>query len=521
MRLKLQLFALKKNMVAVNDGVKTLELKNSDKGQEPEILIADPNVEATPDTLSLVDQKTQDKINSTYTPSKTVTSEQTDAKKALGNLKAASGVTDIIDQGTWDAINTPFQTTTAYQEAYNYTQQLLQQLSSGRTSYTDQINSMMSEIQNREKFSYDVDSDMLFQQYLASSMASGKMAMQDTMGQAAALTGGYGSTYATAAGNQQYNAYIQDAYNNLPEYYNMALEAYQMEGEEMYKQLAMLNDADKTEYERLFNSWSANNSTAQQMYQNEYTAWQDGVNNALNSANLQLNEQGQIYDQAYNTYNAVNDHAQQAYQNEYTRWADEVSKAYEYYGMKQDDYWNNQSLIEEKRQFDESLKQKDDQFKEEMGYKKDALKQEQSQFETSQAAKNEASVVTTTSGDVNIDNIPSEIKKTASNTETNGELEEYLDSQVMNGLLTESEADYLYSANRKVEQKPLNERDWTMTDDGGWNLGWGIDRNGAVVDQYGNSYTLAELLDELKKTMSTSDAKEYVKKIQKQVGITK
>ena len=81
----------------------------------------------------------------------------------------------------------------------------------------------MGQIQNRDKFSYDVDNDVLFQQYLASSMASGKTAMQDTMGQASALTGGYGSTYATSAANQQYNAYIQDAYNNLPEYYQMAM----------------------------------------------------------------------------------------------------------------------------------------------------------------------------------------------------------------------------------------------------------------------------------------------------------
>lgn len=417
MRLKLQLFALKKNMVAVNDGVKTLELKKEDKKDPEKLGTVDKNVAATPTTLSLngVDQDTQDKMNSTYNPSKTVKGEQADANKYLGNLKAVSGVTDIIDQGTWDALNTPFQSSSAYQEAYNYTQQLLQQLSSGRTSYTDQINSMMDEIMNREKFSYDVDSDMLFQQYLASSMASGKMAMQDTMGQAAALTGGYGSTYATAAGNQQYNAYIQDAYNNLPEYYNMALEAYQMEGEEMYKQLSMLNDADRTEYERLFNSWSANNSNAQQLYQNEYNAWQDSVNNAYNSANLQLNEQGQIYDQAYNTYNAVNDHAQQAYQNEYTKWADEVSMAYEYAGMQNSDYWKNQSFIEEQRQYNENLTNNKNQFAEEMAYKKEALKQDQAQFNASQAAKKEAAVESNAGYDF-------------STTEINGIKQAYIDA---------------------------------------------------------------------------------------------
>lgn len=216
---------------------------------------------------------------------------------STGNSGGASGGTSPkttsgakingVSQSTMDVINTPFQSSTAYQEAMKYTNQLLEQLSSGRTSYTDQINTLMEQIQNRDKFEYDVDQDMLFQQYLTSSMASGKTAMQDTIGQAASLTGGYGSSYATSAGNQQYNAYIQDAYNNLPEYYNLALEAYQMEGEEMYNQLGMLNQADATEYERLYNSWNANFSNAQNMYQNEYSAWQDTINNAFNVAGMQ------------------------------------------------------------------------------------------------------------------------------------------------------------------------------------------------------------------------------------------
>ena len=207
---------------------------------------------------------------------------------ASGGAKPASGASiNGVSQSTMDVINTPFQSSAAYQEAMNYTNQLLEQLSSGRTSYTDKINTLMEQIQNRDKFEYDVDQDMLFQQYLASSMASGKTAMQDTMGQAASLTGGYGSTYATSAANQQYNAYIQDAYNNLPEYYNLALEAYQMEGEDMYNQFAMLSQADATEYDRLYNSWNANFNNAQQMYSNEYSSWQDAINNAFNVAGMQ------------------------------------------------------------------------------------------------------------------------------------------------------------------------------------------------------------------------------------------
>jgi hypothetical protein len=76
----------------------------------------------------------------------------------------------------------------------------------------------------------------------------------------------------------------------------MALQAYEMEGNEMYKQLAALNDADATEYERLYNSWSANAQTAQQMYQNEYTAWADSVSNAMGLAGLQMDEFSTMFD---------------------------------------------------------------------------------------------------------------------------------------------------------------------------------------------------------------------------------
>ena len=229
--------------------------------------------------------------NKTTTASKTNTSNKTTTKTNTTNTtKPATINTNSsihgVDQNTVNTMTSTFQASNAYQEAMAKTNELLEQLSSGRTSYTDKINSLMDQIQNRDKFSYDVDQDMLFQQYLASSMASGKTAMQDTIGQASALTGGYGSTYATSAGNQQYNAYIQDAYNNLPEYYSLALEAYNMEGEEMYKQLSMLNDADNTEYQRTYNSWNANFSNAQQMYANEYQAWSDQVANAFNYANL-------------------------------------------------------------------------------------------------------------------------------------------------------------------------------------------------------------------------------------------
>lgn len=242
-------------------------------------------------------------------------------------LEGIANKKDLIDSGTMATINSSFSASQSYKDAMEYTNQLLAKLSSGRTSYTSQVEAMMDKIMNREDFEYDVDSDQLFQQALASAMNSGKTAMQDTIGQASALTGGYGSTYATSAGNQAYNAFIEDAYNNLPEYYQMALQAYQMEGEEMYNQLGMFVDADNREYQRTYDAWSANFANAESMYNKEYGQWQDSVNNAFQSANLQLNEYGTRLDASSKLYDVYANQANTNYQREYQSWADEVAQA--------------------------------------------------------------------------------------------------------------------------------------------------------------------------------------------------
>lgn len=192
-----------------------------------------------------------------------------------------------------------FTASQAYVDAMNYTNGLLQQLSSGRTSYTDQVKAMMDKITNRDPFSYDADKDQLFQQYLSSMQNTGKAAMQDTIGQASALTGGYGSTYATTAGNNAYNAYLQQAYDNLPEYYNTALNAYQTEGENMYRQYGMLSDADNQEYERLYNAYTNNFNNAQQMYANELNAFSTNSGLQYNYDTLNNSNYWNAQDMAY------------------------------------------------------------------------------------------------------------------------------------------------------------------------------------------------------------------------------
>ena len=371
---------------ALSGGGSTASTKTSQKANNTQTAKATQPAQ-TGSNIKGVDKATADKINSTFTASDKANNAQSEADTYLGKVKEIASVTDIVDQSTWDALNKQWEQPQAITDAWNYTNGLLEQLSSGRTSYTDQIKDMMNQIQNRDKFSYDVDSDTMFQQALSSAMSSGKTAMQDTIGQASALTGGYGSTYATTAGNQAYNSFIQDAYDNLPEYYQMALEAYQMEGQDMYNQLAMLNEADANEYQRMYNSWQANFSNTQQMYNNAFNEWQTGVGNAYNSASLQLQEHGQLFDQAYNAYTAVQNNANTIYAQEYQNWADTVNNALNLAKMANSDYWSGAELTQRKAESDADIAYKYKALQQDNEQYYAGLKQDNDQFNTKMTAE--------------------------------------------------------------------------------------------------------------------------------------
>lgn len=115
--------------------------------------------------------------------------------------------------------------------------------------YDTQINDLFGKLLNRDKFSYNAAEDPLYQQYKEQYTNQGKLAMQDTMGQAAALTGGYGSSYGQAVGQQQYDAYLQKLNEVVPELYQQAYSQYQDEGDELRNQYNMYLTKDAQDRE--------------------------------------------------------------------------------------------------------------------------------------------------------------------------------------------------------------------------------------------------------------------------------
>ena len=370
-----------------------------------------------------VDDSVTKTINSKYQQSDEVKNLGNKTTGALGNLES------LVNKG--------FTAPESYTNAMTYLDGQLSQIQSGRTSYTDKINDMMLQIENREDFSYDVDNDQLFQQALASAMNSGKTAMQDTIGQASALTGGYGSSYATSVGNQTYNDFIEDAYNNLPQYYQMELEAYQAEGEDMYRQLGMYVDADTSEWNKLVTSFDATSQYADSIYNKAWDEYATDIDNA------------------YKMYDAYNTEYTTKYGQEYASWYDAVTNAKDIATMQQTNYWNDKEFTENQRQFDATQGLREKEYKISTG---------DTDGDGVLSASEKAAMNTS-----DIDNIPKPVNTRAAKLETDSELESYLDNQVDAGIITESQADYLYN----VYKSPS-----TATNDNAVNINLGKVKDG-------------------------------------------
>lgn len=116
--------------------------------------------------------------------------------------------------------------------------------------YAQQLQQQFDAIMNRQPFSYDVGADPMFMQASDRYVQQGRRAMQDTMGKAAELTGGYGNSYAQGTGQAAYGAYLQELSAQAPEYMNAAFARYQNEGADMLDRYNMTMGLEEQAYSR-------------------------------------------------------------------------------------------------------------------------------------------------------------------------------------------------------------------------------------------------------------------------------
>ena len=114
----------------------------------------------------------------------------------------------------------------------------------------DELEALYQALIGRQPFQYRAQDDPLYRSYADRFVQNGRMAMRDTMGAAAALTGGYGSSYAQRVGQQQYDEYLRLLSEALPELYGMAYEQYRDEGEALRERYDLARERAEDAYSR-------------------------------------------------------------------------------------------------------------------------------------------------------------------------------------------------------------------------------------------------------------------------------
>jgi peptidoglycan hydrolase-like protein with peptidoglycan-binding domain/uncharacterized membrane protein YgcG len=450
------------------------------------------------------------------------------------------------------------------------------------SAWQTQLDALMNQIMNREKFSYNFNEDALYQQYKDKYIQQGKMAMADTMGQAAAMTGGYGNSYAQSVGQQAYQGQLDNLNDIVPELYAMALDKYNREGQDLMNQYGLVMDRENLDYGRYRDTvadWQTDRNYLQGVYDSErnfdygkyvddrnmdYTLHQDGYQKLLDAlgiarddyysgADMLYTEQsnknsvaGQQFNDAMNLWGAENDEAwkqyqadeearqyansllQQNYQNEFGEWEANANNA-----------WEQAKWDEAARQYanEEAWRQKEWDEDQTGGSGSSGGSGGSSGGSGSGNGNQTGSGNTSTTGEA----IPDSIRNKASQFESNDALANWAYGLAAADTITYEQADQLISEFMDPNEKYTEEKDqdgnvtehkisyrdmigstsgWSVDYNGGGNL-VGIDKNARVKAPNGEIIRLDQLKQMLiDEGMESSEAQKAVKNLQQKLGIS-
>ena len=348
--------------------------------------------------------------------------------------------------------------------AYNFTY--------GRQADYD---SAMDAILNRKKFSYDLNGDALYQQYKDNYINQGKMAMMDTMGQAATMTGGYGNSYAATVGNQAYQASLQNLNNIVPQLYQLALDSYNAEGDRLNNNLNVLGS--------------------------DRQAQETSYNNKYNADLTRLSADRDYYNTTYNNERTF----------DYNNQRDTVD-------LNNQSYWN---------EYNAGYKAEQDSIANE-----NARAQLKIQQDAQKIAELQAGVIRDSNGDIvgisntgkaASDDLPQYILDKLASFDNDFALDDYLYTLESSGVIDNPQAKELYAAYAPNNTVEYDGNTYYVMDDGGNKIGKVNDNAKVKIRDAKGNYsekTMAQIYDDLVASGKTkSQARAAVKKLQDNLGI--
>ena len=239
--------------------------------------------------------------SSNYTPY-----TQSDDVKAL--LSQSQGYADQVDSMSYS----PSALVKAYQQKMTDTEN--NRPDEYVNKWADTQNSLLNDILNEKEFSYtgkDLMNDDLYKMYSEMYEKNARKAMNNAMGEAASLTGGYGSTYSQAAGQQAYD----DTMSNMNEIAltlaDKAYEQYLNDRSNRYNKLSAVNTQEQSDYSKYrdeVGDWQTDRDyyagRYDTTYGQDYQKYQDEVAQAQYLANLYASLYGQASSDELKAWNA-------------------------------------------------------------------------------------------------------------------------------------------------------------------------------------------------------------------------
>ena len=253
------------------------------------------------------------------------------------------------------------------------------------SKYAPAMESRLQQSQSPEKCKYEFNGDEMFKYYADLYSQYAKQGAMDTMGNAAALTGGYGNTSAQNAAAQVYQQNMLPLYDRGMELQQQAYNRYRDALGDKQTAYNYLKDADTTAYGRYMDDmsqWLADRDYATGRYDTErgldMNQWQNDrdywtglaqIENAAYNTEQERQEAIRQYEQNFAESKRQYDTSMAENQRQYDQNFAEGQRQYNLnFGEGQRQY--DTSMAENRRQYDASMALNQRQFDQEMAEKK-------------------------------------------------------------------------------------------------------------------------------------------------------
>ena len=252
--------------------------------------------------------------------------------------------------------------------------------------YEAQIDELLNRMTNQKPFSYDFSTDPTWQTLSDQYKRNAILAMENAMGDAAGLTGGYASSWSQAAGQQAYQQEISQMTDIIPELANNALNRWQANNQQLASNLAALQSQQESDYSRYYNDWQLWNTDRNYMYQKVKDMSDDEFNKYLYELNrwqtdrAYYSEQKQIAQQNEQWQLQLNESRRQFNQQMLFNYVNlgvgaavdlttaGMSAGVQLAGIGADAALGAANLAEDRRQYDENLEWQKDKYGQDMAF---------------------------------------------------------------------------------------------------------------------------------------------------------